>query len=271
LGFVYNPLIKRGIPLDNVGSGGSGGTTTYTNGLPTPVAVGGWEAGSTFASKTMKEMWDGLLYPYQYPAFSSFSISGQSTTLEVGDSTSANPTFLWATSNSSNVSTNTIDIFDVTGSAQLANNIANDGSESIVLAAITKTSVASHSFRIEGTNSKSAIFSRTYAVSWLWKKFYGQSANPGPLTEAGIEGLVTGTLSSSYSGSYPFGAGGYKYLCYPTTFGTATTFKDQLTQLDVAMETPYTITITNDFGISQSYRVHRTTNILGAEITIVVS
>jgi hypothetical protein len=105
----------------------------------------------------------------------------------------------------------------------------------------------------------------------LFKKFYGQSTNPGPLDEGGLEGLVVGTLSSTYVGSYLFGAGGYKYIGYPTTFGTATSFKDSLTQLDVAMEPSYTITITNDFGISQSYRIHRTTNILGAEITIVVS
>jgi hypothetical protein len=77
-------------------------------------------------------------------------------------------------------------------------------------------------------------------------------------------------LSSSYAGSYAFGSGGYKYICYPTTFGTATSFKDSLTQLDVAMEPSYTITITNDFGIAQAYNIHRTTNILGATITIVV-
>jgi hypothetical protein len=271
LAWKINPFISKGIPLDYYQSGGGGGGDSYSNSTPMTVAVGGWEAGSTFASKTMKQMWDGLLYPYQYPAFSSFSISGQSTTLEVGDSTLVNPTFTWATTNSSNILANTIDILDITGGTTLVNNTANDGSHSVVLAAITKTSATTHTFRIEGTNTKSAIFSRNYAISWLWKKFYGQSTNPGPLDESGLEGLVSGVLSSTYAGSYVFGSGGYKYFGYPTAFGTATSFKDSLTQLDVAMEPSYTITITNDFGVSQSYRIHRTTNILGAEITIVVS
>jgi hypothetical protein len=270
LAFVYNPLIKKGIPLDNIGNN-SGEVTTYSNLVPMPYAVGGWEAGSTFASTTMKQMWDGLLYPYQTPAFSSFSISNQTTTLEVGNSTSANPIFLWSTINSSNISANTINIFDVTGGTQLANNLTNNGFQLVTLAPITKTSATSHTFRIEGTNNKNSIFSRTFSINWLWKKLYGQSTDPGPLTESGIEGLVTGTLSSTYSGNYVFGAGGYKYICYPTTFGTATYFKDQLTQLDITMEVPYTIIITNDFGVPQSYRIHRTTNILGSGITIVVS
>jgi hypothetical protein len=270
LAWKINPFIKKGIPLDYYQAGGGGSGDTYTSAVPMSVAVGGWEAGSTFSNKTMKQMWDGLLYPYQAPSFSSFLISGQATTLEVGDSTSANPTFLWSTTNSSNISANTIDIFDVTGGTTLANNIANNGTFASSLAAITKTSATSHTFRIEGTNTKSAIFSRNFAVSWLWKKFYGQSTDPGPLDEGELEGLITSSLSSSYAGSYAFGSGGYKYICYPTTFGTATSFKDSLTQLDVAMEPSYTITITNDFGIAQAYNIHRTTNILGATITIVV-
>ena len=43
---------------------------------PTPETIGGIPVGSTFSNKTMKELWDMLLYKYLAPAFSSFSISG---------------------------------------------------------------------------------------------------------------------------------------------------------------------------------------------------
>lgn len=66
-------------------------------------------------------------------------------------------------------------------------------------------------------------------------------------------------------------AGDYKYFCYPTTLGTATTFKDSSTNLDVAMESPYLISVTNTYGTTLSYRVHRTTNILGSSINIIIS
>jgi hypothetical protein len=53
--------------------------------------------------------------------------------------------------------------------------------------------------------------------------------------------------------------------------GLRTTFTDQLTKLNVAMETPYTVSVTNAYGVNTDYYVHRTTNILGSSIVIEVS
>jgi hypothetical protein len=60
-------------------------------------------------------------------------------------------------------------------------------------------------------------------------------------------------------------------MCWPTSFGLATTFKDSLTLLNVPMEAPYIINVTNGFGIATNYYVYRTTNILGAAINIIVT
>lgn len=250
----------------------SGGGGTYTNASPTPSTLGGIESGSTFSAQTMQQMWDALLYPYQYPAFTSFVMSGQATTLEVGDSTLVDPTFTWATSNASNVSPNTLRITDVTGgSTILADNLANDGTEAVTLAAISKNSAASHVFRIRGTNTHTDFFTRDFTVSWLWRRFYGEDTDAGPLAESDIEGLRVSALASGFAGTYSFAAGGYKYIAYPTAFGTATTFKDGSTNLDVPFETPYTVSVTNSFSETTDYRVHRSTNILGASINIIVS
>ena len=53
--------------------------------------------------------------------------------------------------------------------------------------------------------------------------------------------------------------------------GTATTFKDSTTNLDVPMEAVYTVSVTNAYGITTNYNVHRTTNILGSTINIIIS
>jgi len=255
--------------VDSV-TGGSTGNIFYTNSTPMPVDVGGWAAGSTFDAVSNEAMWTGLLYPYQEPTFSSFSISGQTTPIEVGDSILANPTFLWTTTNSSNVSGNSIDLRDVTGAVDLATGLANDGSESVIYGAITKTSATTNVFRISGINTQSNTFTRNYTVTWQWKRYYGEDTTT-PLTETDIESLRVSGLSSGFAGTYAFNAGGYKYLCYASVLGTATTFKDEATSLDVPFEPVYTVSVTNGFAVTTNYNVHRSTNIIGSAINIIVT
>jgi hypothetical protein len=254
--------------------GGGGVGSTYTNTTPMPTAVGGWPAGSTFDAATMSAMFDGLLYPYQYPVFTEFAISGQATLLEVGDSISTNRTFTWSTSNSANVTTNSVDLIDVTGgSVTIVSGTANDGTQATSYPAspISKTSATTHVFRINGVNTNTESFTNTFTVTWQWRRFYGEAVSAGPLIEGDIESLRVSGLSSAFAGTYVFSAGGYKYISYPASFGTASTFKDESTNLDVPFETSYTVNVTNGFSQTTSYRVHRSTNIIGSAINIVVS
>lgn len=254
-----------------------GSTGTFTNLTPMPVALGGLAQGSTFDAATMSEMFNGLLYPYQAPAFTSFGISGQTTPLEVGASILTNRTFVWATSNEENVEANQISLVDVTGgSILIASGLANDGIQATSYPAspIYKTSATTHTFQINGINTHAGSFSALYTVTWQWRKYYGTSSNAGPLTEVDVEALTTKPLSTTFAGTYTFGTGGYKYICYPASFGTATTFKDEGTNLDVPFEASYTINIANDYSPPVplcSYRIHRTTNIIGSAINIIVS
>jgi hypothetical protein len=255
---------------------GGGGSSTYTNATQMPTTVGGLAAGSTFDAATMSEMFDGLLYPYQAPAFTSFSISGQSLIIEVGAEIAINRTFLWGTSNSANVTPSSIDLIDVTGGGvTIVSGLANDGTEatSYPAAPITKTTPTTHSFRIDGENTQAGTFSGTFTVTWQWKKFYGPSVTVGPLIETEIEGLNDKVLSSTFVGTYAFSGGGYKYICYPASLGEASSFKDESTNLDVPFIASYTVNVTNSTANPQttSYRVHRSTNIIGSAINIVVS
>lgn len=207
---------------------------------------------------------------YQSPAFTTFGIDSQSSPIEVGDLSLANPTFYWTTSHSPNVQPNTIDIDDVTGAVNIATGLANTSPYAATYAAIQKLVATYNRFRISGQNTHLLPFSRNYDIVWQWQRYYGESIVE-PLNEAQIKALRVGGLAGGFAGVYVFLGGGYKYLTYAAALGTATNFVDQATGFPVAMETPYTVSVTNAFSVATLYNVHRTTNILGSAINIVVS
>lgn len=246
----------------------------YTNSAATPTTIGGISAGSTFSAKTIQEMFDSLLYPYQSPAFSVFSRTNLSSTYELGETVLVgSQTFTWTTSNSSNVSANTISIVqNVSPTTTIYGPAANVGSSAITLSAAYSagTSTTTTLYTISGYNTNGSLFSTTISRSWRPKIYYGTSAT-SPLTQANIKALVSSPLASGFAGTYSFAAGNYKYFCYPSSFGTATSFKDSSTNLDIAMEALYVVSVTNAYGITANYNVHRTTNILGSTINIIIS
>lgn len=283
-GILNKPILGTSSPLDVPASGNA--TTTQvvigsdtrllsqvlTNATPTPTTIGGITAGTTFNSLPVETVLQNLLYPYQAPAFTSFTLSSQTTPLEVGASvTGGARTFAWTTSNSANIATNTLSITDVTGgNTTLASTLANSGSTSLTLTAVTKVIATTHQWKIQATNTQSNTLSSTYTVTWQWRRFYGESVNT-TLAAVDVQSLRVGALSSAFAGTYAFSAGGYKYIAYPTTFGTASSFKDQSTNLDVPFQPIQIISITNANGIATNYNIHRTTNILGSAINIVVA
>ena len=248
------------------------GAETYTNASPTTQTVGGIEAGTTFSGVSMSQMWTQLLYPYQEPAFSAFSFT-VTTPKEVGYTiSSGNYTFSWSTTNSSNISTNSIGIRDVTNSELLAYDLANTGSSSVSLSAsIQKLAVSSHVWSISAKNTNDSTFSRNYTINWYFNVYYGESASPALTTSNDVTGLRVSTVKSNSPGTYVFLANNFKYIAYPSSYTTLTTFVDSSTLLNVAME-PYTVvSVTNGYGVTTNYNVHRTTNKLGGSINIISS
>lgn len=260
--------------------------TLYTNSNPTTIEVGGIAEGTTFSGTyTIQEMFDFLLYPYATPTFSSFSISGQSSPVEVGTTISGTKTFSWATTNSSNVSANTITIRDVGNSTNLGTGLANDGMQSLpLMASIQKTSQSSHTWRITGYDSQGDSFTRDSIVYWYWKIYYGTSSST-TLTTGQITGLTSSVLGIDSDRTYSFAASNYKYIAVPNLSQfDITTIKDSSTGFNVAMADASdgyaltlnginytTVTVTNIFGVPLSYRLYRTKNILSSTIDIIVT
>lgn len=263
---ALNELVGRVSSLESTGAG------TYTNAGATPSAIGGIAAGSTFTGRTWQQMFDALLYPYQLPAFSSFTFTGAVTPLEVGAQIAANRTFTWGTTNAGNINANSIKVQYPTGT-DLATGLANDGTEVVTHALVTRTTPGTETFRIIGTNTQAGNFQRDLSIEWRWMRYSGTSALAGPLTEAQIKALGTASLQTDDAATYAYGAaaGTYKYIACPVSFGTLTTFKDQSTNLDVPMQAPYQVSVTNTYGQTTNYNVYRTTNQLGAAINIVAS
>ena len=200
---------------------------TYSNLTPMPNDVGGYESGTTFSEKTLKEMWDGILYPYQYPAFTSFSMASQSTTLECGiEVAGGNRTFNWGTSNPSNIEANSIEIEDLTTSTVLGTGLANDGSEILDIGtAITKLTTNSvHQWRIYATNTQSDVFNRTFTVRWYSPFYYG--VGDPSLSVSAIQQLTKQVVGKSDK-TYTFNPSTQvMYFAYPASYGDLTSILD---------------------------------------------
>lgn len=245
--------------------------STYTNATPTPVDVGGIEAGSTFTAQTIVQMFNELLYPYEEPSFTSFSISGSST-FECGNTLTADQTATWSTSHSANVSPDTVDIYDVTQTSELVTDTANDGSEVLEQSAITHNVPTSHTWRIDADNTETSNFVANHTKNWYWARYYGESANASNLTENEIEALRVKDLTNSFTTIFDYLSGPtYKFIAYPSSFGTATSFRDTSTNNQVAMNPLYVVSVTNIFGQTTNYNIHRTTNVLNGAISIAIS
>ncbi len=260
--------------------------TTYTNAEPVPETIGGIQAGTTFSNYSIQEMFDALLYPYQEPSFTSFSIVGQSTNLEVGDTISGSKTFMWNSNNPTNVETNSIIIRDVNASLDLASGLSNDGSETITLpSTVQLLSPGSYVWRIIGENTQASTFQRNFIVNWSWRRYYGTSNNT-TLNESDIEALASSGLAGALTGNLSYSAGGYKYYCFPTSFGSIDSIIDTETGLPVAMASSEDdafynntandlsyglVSVTNSFSQTTVYKVYRTKYILGSTITLSVA
>ena len=246
----------------------------YTNLTPMPEKVGGAEVGTTFENVGIKATLDTILYPYQSPSFNTFAITGQTLIIEVGASVAANRTFNWVSVNYENIASESIIIRDVTGAVNIISNItatSNTQNQLTTSPAVTKNTATTNVYSITGMNTKGvAIPAKTTTITWQWAIYYGESVTT-PLIENNIEALRIKVLSVAFAGTYTFVAGGYKYICYPSILGTATTFKDFDTKLNIPFNALYTVSITNIFGITTNYNVHRSVNIIGSAIKIIVT
>ncbi len=111
------------------------------------------------------------------------------------------------------------------------------------IASKCKTCFQYPGFNYIDTNSSEEVITETI--------YYGSSSNPTLINEEILD-LQNSIEKIAFSGSYLTNANNYKYISYPTSLGTATSFKNTLNGLDVPMIPLYYVTID---GVL--YNVHR--------------
>ena len=276
LHLIYDGISQKWRVANPIAIGSGSGT--YTNPNPTPVTVGGIPAGSTFLTQTLQQMFDALLYPFQAPAFTSLT-SSLFGTYEVGE---ALPTGLatvnYAISNFGSVSPSPSGIQATTlsgASFPVANPLALVASGSFqinVAAATTLSAPGTRTVSLSGTDINASTFSISRNIDWRFRVFYGNDPQSA-LLENDVEALSSNLLTNTSVRVYSFGAASlnYKWICYPTTMTTLTTFTDTGTNFAVPFEAPIVVSVTNPFGVTQNYNCHRSTNPLGGAMNIAAS
>lgn len=236
--------------------------STYTPQGETTATVGGVASGTDLGTNPieLQDLLDDVFYPAVAPAFTSFSVSGQSTTIEVGTTLSGSKTFTWAIS----LGTGTvsfIDIYDITAASTLLADTANDGSQAQTITTIQLNSNgATQSWRGVGknTNPVENFNSSAFTVTSRFFRFFGPaSASPTNSTE--VRGLSSSAFQTSGSFSLETGSTLTKFVVALPPSVTITSVID-LDALNANITSEYvltgTINVLDAGSTNRSYNIY---------------
>ncbi|MHA1198086.1 MAG: hypothetical protein ACTSQF_01830 [Candidatus Heimdallarchaeaceae archaeon] len=151
------------------------------------------------AGKTFEQVLNDIAIEYIDASFTSFSVSGQATTVEVGTTLSGSKTFTWAINEGSG-SVNTIDIYDYTDSSYIQLDTPNDGSQVVTINS-NQLNTESETQRWRGIgldetpNPDVEFNSSLFTVTGLFYRFYGPTAS-SPTNSATVRALPSSAFQS---------------------------------------------------------------------------
>ena len=246
--------------------------STFTNPLPMPATQGGYPAGTTFPTpQNMQDMWDGFLYPYQYPAFTSISnaIFG---IYEVGQNLPPGlQNISYVVSNPSNIKIQPAFVGVPSSNIPLATFPVNpfqllaSGVFGITINPLTTSNVpTTYSISCQGTNTKNQLFSGSNTINFRFRNYWGFNANP-VLTGADILNLQSSQLKTGFAGNYTMPSNAtprYLWFAYDASFGYPTTIFDLTNGFNATADfiNAGTIVAPNQYGVSQTWQLIRSVN-----------
>lgn len=241
---------------------------TYTNDVPTTVAVGGIAAGRTFNKKPLSELLDEMFHPYQNPAFTRFTIANN--TLEVGATFNTPASFSWAMNNTVNVNQETLSIefngatltLDSSHKTTVGNNVQ------LTITPVVKDTASSVVATIKCRNTKDGEFRSTASVAW--KLAYYRGVSTSATITADVAKTFTKTLADNIKTTHNFDGSGYEYIVYPAAWGNPTQIKDN-SGFGFAYVMLDNLTFNNDHGISVEYKVLRSKEYLNSNVPMIIS
>lgn len=145
-------------------------------------------------------------------------------------------------------------------SGSLAGSVKRSGSDLGANPTMTATLTA-----IKGASNQQS----TFVITWTRDVYYGVGA-AGLSTEGDIEGLAGTALATSRNRTIVVSPANQKvYYSYPKSYGTATF---TLNGFPFDMLTPFELSITNVNGVTSTYYVYESTNLLtGSNLNIIVT
>lgn len=177
--------------------GGGGGGDTFASDVTLVLPDSTYSIGKYKNGETAP--WNGLTavqalldaaIDYINPVFTSFSISGQATTVEVGTTLSGSKTFTWGVNDNSGIVT-TIDLYNNTTASTLLAGTPDDGTQAQVITTIQlNSSGATQSWKGIANNTSPAgtINSSNFTVTGRYLTFYGSTATT-PVDSATVRAL----------------------------------------------------------------------------------
>lgn len=243
---------------------GAAAAVTYTNLTPTPLDVGGIDAGSTFNMQTMQQMWDMLLYAYIAPEIS-LAASEAAGTYEFGDTYSAitlTPTVVAHTNPVTGVDflrqDNGAGYLNIQSQAN-DNPYSNDPNTNLGnVPAVDQ--VATTNFRATATDGTDTTTSNTLTYTYVYPFYYGVGA-------AGLNGAQIGALTKlvQTQGDKVLAfapTNEVYYFAYPASYPDLTRILDQNAfdiTADFTLRNP--VSITGLDATAQDYKVYEFNNL----------
>ena len=237
---------------------------TYTNKEPVPVGLGGVAKGTTFDKTPIQDVITMLLYPYQQPAITQFT-SNLKQNFKLGESTGSNLILTWNTSNQDNIKDNSI-TFYFNNKELPKEEFPKQGSKTFTVEPVALQTQGSKTIQMDMYDIKNKKISKTITLTWLNGIYYGNNTRE-TITADNIPDLTV-IDANSIGRDYKYPGGGYKYLVFPASWSDPKSFVDPSTNFDVPMNKQNNLSITNENGVTQDYKVYRSVNVLNGDITI---
>lgn len=244
-------------------SGGGGTETKWTNPNPTGVTIGGLAYGSNLVGFNAIEILEDILYPYQPVSFASFTVNLPSGIKDLNQPVTGNTyNAEWTTSGpTGNWSSSSLDIVrTVNGGSStelMSNQNYNSSPFAISHPTYQFTTPTTLTFTITGSQSEQGDVNRTQSYYWLHRVYWGLSASPSISDFTGFNSEFassTPTTARTFTGN---GTDRYFYFVIPSTFTSYTSFTSA--GFLYPFEPAVTISVTNAYGLSVSYKYYRST------------
>lgn len=265
---VMGPVGPKGEQGDQGEKGDQGETYVFGENLTVSLAsgktFGRYSNGETIPmiGKTLSEVLADIATEYIPALFSSFVITGQSQTVEVGTTISGSKVFTWGiVANSAAV--DTIDIFDVSANEAILINSPNDGSQSVAVATRQLNSAGeTQIFRGIAHDSNPGnpdVNSSNFAITARFVRFFGPSASSAS-NSAQVRGL-SGSAFQSGAGNFTLSTGTtYNKFIVALPPGTSIVSVVDASSLNADITAEYVlqgqVNVLDAGGTSRSYNVY---------------